>query len=48
MLDKGSYQPKFAVYDTLGYRLGVFPTWKAAYTFKIANQRYDWVIKPLY
>lgn len=35
----------YKVYDSLGYYLASFKTWKAAQEFKITNGRYDWVIK---
>lgn len=38
----------YKVYDSCGYLLRSFPTWKAAFTFKIMCQRYDWTIKKEY
>lgn len=36
---------KYNVYDTCGKLVKAnFPTWKAAFTFLIMNQRYDWTI----
>lgn len=35
---------KYIILDSYGKFLGSFPTWKAAYEFKIINNRYDWKI----
>ena len=34
----------YKVFDSLGNYLRSFPTYKQAYTFKIACNRYDWAI----
>ena len=35
----------YKVYDSLGYYIKSFSTYKDAMTFKIVNNRYDWIIK---
>ena len=36
----------YSIYDSYGKLVkSGFPTWKAAYTFIISRQRYDWAIK---
>lgn len=37
---------KYTVYDSYGYIVrGNFPSYKAAYTFKVVMNRLDWKIK---
>ncbi len=35
----------YTVYDTQGKKIKSFTSYKAAFTFKIAMQRYDWRIE---
>lgn len=35
---------KYIIKDSLGNYLRAFPTYKQAMTYKIAMQRYDWII----
>ena len=41
-----SNMKRYTVYDSCGYIVrGNFPSYKAAYTFKIIMNRLDWTIK---